>query len=98
MSFLELNLSKYKDWTIQQLYYLLFPLMKKDFMGRSDCELVHAEGNMIAVVSGASGTVTHIIRGGSDTILSVKEATYKALSEEGALTITTAQETGEFTG
>jgi hypothetical protein len=98
MSLIPINLSRYRDWTIQQLYYLLFPYIKEDFMGRKDCQIVHAEGNMQAVVSGETGIVTHAVRGGSDTVLAAKEAEYRVLSEEGGLTIEAAQETGQFTG
>jgi hypothetical protein len=98
MSLFPLDLDKYKEWTIKQLYYLLFPYIKEDFMGRKDCELVHAEGNMQAIVSGATGTVTHTIRGGSDTLISIKGAEYRAKVEEGRIELSSAQETGQFTG
>ncbi len=98
MSLIPLDLSRYKAWTIQQLYYLLFPYIKEDFMGRIDCEAVHAEGNMQAIVSGATGTVTHVIRGGSDTLIAAKEGEYRLASEAGEVTRTTAQQLGTFTG
>jgi len=98
MSLFPLDLDRYKAWTIQQLYYLLFPYIKEDFMGRQDCQAVHTEGNLIPVVGGATGTITQAIRGGSDTFLSMKEGTYRAYVEEGGTTLRNAQEQGNFTG
>jgi hypothetical protein len=94
VSLFPLDLGRYKDWTIQQLYYLLFPYIKEDFMGRLDCQAVHTEGNMLA----GETPVTHIISGGSDSLLASKEAEYSAAAEAGVVTLTTAQTTGEFTG
>jgi hypothetical protein len=98
MSLFPVDLDKYKEWTIRQLYYLLFPYIKEDFMGKKDCEAIHAEGNMQAVVSGATGIVEHVIGGGSDILISLKESEYRRKAEEGEAAIETAQETGRFTG
>jgi hypothetical protein len=98
MSLFPLDLDRYRDWTIKQLYYLLFPYIKEDFMGRKDCQAVHTEGNMQAIVAGATGTVTHIVRGGSDNFISVKEAEYRAYVEQGNVELEVAQQTGQFTG
>ncbi len=98
MSLFPLDIDRYKEWTIQQLYYMLFPFMKDDFMGKSDCQLVHQEPNMTVVVAGAPATVTHIIRGGSDTLMAIKEAEYRALLAEGRIVTRTARESGRFTG
>ena len=98
MSLVPLDLDRFKEWSILQVYYLLFPLMKEDFMGRGDCENVHATGNISVTVSGEPGIVTHIIEGGSDILLAAKEAEYRTLAENGQTTLQTAQETGEFTG
>jgi hypothetical protein len=98
MSLFPLNLDRYKEWSIKQLYYHLFPFIKEDFMGRQDCALVHTDGNMQAVVAGSTGTVTHITRGGSDNLLAVKETEYRTYVEQGTVVIQTAQELGEFVG
>ena len=98
MSLLPLDLDRYKEWTIQQLYYLLFPYIKEDFMGRPDCDAVHTTGNMTVTTSDGVLNVTHIIQGGSDTFLSAKESEYRAYAEEGRSALSSAQETGEFSG
>jgi len=98
MSIVPLDLDRYKEWTMDQMYYELFPRMKEDFMGKLDCQAIHAEGNMLPVVSGATGSITHIIRGGSDNLTSAKEAQYRAYVEQGSSTLSTAQDTGETTG
>ena len=67
-------------------------------MGRDDCKLVHQEGNMQAVVSGAAGIVTHVIRGGSDTMAKMKEQQYRAQVEQGDVVLEQAQNTARFTG
>lgn len=98
MSLVPLDLARYRDWTIQQLYYMLFPYIKEDFMGRSDCENVHRTGNMTVTTSDGVINVTHIIQGGSDTMLTAKQAEYEAYVAEGRVTVETAQQTGTFTG
>jgi len=98
MSLTSLDIARFKEWTIQQLYYLLYPYIKEDFMGRSDCRLVHTEGNMTVIISGVTGNVNHVIRGGSDNLASAKEAEYRVYVEEGQVVIDTAESTGEFTG
>jgi hypothetical protein len=95
MTFFNLNLDRYRAWTIQQLYYLLYPYIKDDFMGRQDCQAVHTLGNMIA----GDATVAHVtFSGGDDTLANIKEREYELLAEEGGVTLSTAQETGETTG
>lgn len=96
MSLTPLNLERYKAWTMEQLYYALFPFIKEDFMGRQDCTAVHTEGNMMVTTATGPTTVTHIIRGGSDTFLQAKEAEYRAYVLEGTLKVRTAQQTGVF--
>lgn len=94
MPLFSLDLDRYKAWTIQQLYYLLYPYIKEDFMDRSTCKGVHSEGNMMA----GDSIVTHItFRGGDDTLSSSKTEQYRLLAEEGELTLSTSQETGETT-
>jgi len=98
MSLFPLDLDQFKDWTIQQLYYLLYPHIMEDFMGKPDCKLIHQEPNMTVLVSGVTIPVTHILRGGSDNLAEAKKAQYRLLVEEGRVTINTAEETGRFTG
>lgn len=98
MSLFPLDLDKFKDWSIQQLYYHLFPYIKDDFMGKKDCKSVHADGNMTVMVAGVSTPVTHILRGGSSIFAAIKEIQYQLLVQEGRITVSTAQETGNFTG
>jgi len=101
MSLFPVDLERYKTWTIRQLYYFLFPYIKKDFMGKKDCSSIHTEGNMQVTTSPSGGTfpVIHVaVRGGSDNILSAKEAEYRTRAEEGEVTISAAQETGQFAG
>jgi hypothetical protein len=98
MSLFPLNLNKYKKWSVEQLYYLLYPYIMEDFMGKPDCKTVHAEGNMQAIVSGATGTVSHILRGGTDIQAKIKKAEYLIKSQEGRIVIEGAQITGQFLG
>jgi hypothetical protein len=91
----ELDLDQYKEWTAEQLYYLIFPHIKKDFMGIKDCKMVHADGNLMA----GESTVSHITtQGGSNTFTSIKEQIYNARLEAGEVTLETAKETGRFMG
>jgi hypothetical protein len=89
-------LERYKEWTREMLYYFLFPLIKRDFMGRMDCQTVHAPGNMTAPSSG--GNIIHAIQGGTSTALDIKEAEYRLRLEQGEAVLDAAQETGEFFG
>ena len=98
MSLFELDVQKFKDWSIQQLYYLLYPYIKEDFMGIQDCEAVHTTGNMTVIVGNSTYNVEHIISGGSQIFAAIKEIEYQSLAEEGRITLQTAEETGEFTG
>lgn len=98
MSLFPLDLTRYKEWTIEQLYYSLFPYIKEDFMGRQDCSAVHTEGNMTVTTASGPANVIHIVRGGSDSFLQAKEAEYRAYVEEGKLRVRAAQETGVFVG
>jgi len=98
MSIVPLNLDRYKEWTMDQMYYELFPRIKEDFMGKGDCRNIHATGNMTPVVAGSTGTITQVIQGGSDIELSVKEAQYRAYVEQGTAALSSAQETGRTTG
>jgi hypothetical protein len=98
MSLFPLDIQQFKDWSIQQLYYLLFPYIKEDFMGKGDCDIVHKTGNMTVMIDEEVYTVDHIISGGSDTLASIKEIQYKISAQEGRVTLETAEETGEFTG
>lgn len=69
-------------------YAKLYPSMVKDFMGKQDCALVHATGNMIANTTGSptaqSGPITHTItKGGSDKIAQGKKAGFSAAAKTG---------------
>jgi len=98
MSLFPLNVTQFKDWSIQQLYYLLYPYIKEDFMGRQDCQAVHQEPNMTVVVGGATIPVTHVLRGGSDALAAAKVGEYRLLTEEGRIVTEAAELTGQFTG
>ena len=98
MSLFPLDIDQFKAWSVQQMYYLLYPYIKEDFMGRDDCQLVHQEPNMTVLVGTVTIPVTHVIRGGSDTLATIKELEYRALAEEGRITTGVAERTGEFTG
>lgn len=67
-------------------------------MGRLDCRAVHTEGNMTVTTETGPVPVVHIIRGGSDSFISAKEAEYRILAEEGRVVLEGAEETGQFLG
>jgi len=90
-----LDLDRYKEWTIEMLYKMLYPYIKDDFMGLGDCGLVHTEGNMLA----GETPVTHITtRGGSSAKANAKGVQYRIDVQEGRTTLTRAKETGDFNG
>ena len=94
-----INLRSFKRWALKQLYAELFEFIAKDFMGRTDCSLVHLPSNMVAPTGG--GPVEHLIhRGGHSTVINGKKAAYKAQAELGAVQAEAAAEgtPTQFTG
>ena len=65
MSLFPMDMERFKPWAVRQLYLLMYPHMKQDFMGLKDCQAVHQEPNMTVVVAGVPANVNHVIRGGS---------------------------------
>jgi len=92
-----LDLKRYGRWSVERLYKLLFPYLKRDFMGREDCRMVHVEGNINAPPTGGPVTYT-AARGGQGTLLEIKAAQYRAEVEAGTIALEIDQETGEFSG
>lgn len=71
-------------------YAKLYPFIQRDFMGKADCRLVHAPGNMILQGTAGPvplvGTVVHTLnQGGAEAIAKGKLAAYKAQVKGGDL-------------
>jgi len=84
--------ARYQSWDVEQSYYKHYPYILRDFMGKTDCGLVHQEGNMTAPSSG--GPVAHVIRGGSDTLAQTKAVIYQGYAEGGQARVVASGETG----
>ena len=85
-----LNPATFDKVAAKLTYAKLFPLIMQDFMGKADCKLVHAVGNMLVNTTGGptsqSGPVTHVaVQGGSDSITQAKKAAYEAASKAGGV-------------
>lgn len=91
------NIASIQDFAIRQTYLKLYPFIKRDFMGRTDCQMVHAPGNIVAPTSG--GPVAHtVFQGGHSTVADSLEAQYKTMEETGDIRVETALRTGEGLG
>lgn len=94
-----IDLQKFKNWGIEQLYNLIFPFIARDFMGRRSCQLVHIEGNLVAPPSGGPVMYMNPLgRGGNDTGILPLKAIYKARALAGEVQVDIAEETGTFVG
>ncbi len=98
MSLFPIDLPSYKSWTVRQLYNLLKPYLLDDFVTRSDFEMFHTPGNLLAP-GGSGGPVTYTAIQPSSTIMAAAQrAEAQVAVQEGRVVIETAQSTGEFTG
>lgn len=92
-----INMGRFKKWAIEQTYYLLFPYIAKDFMGRGGCKLVHLPGNINSSPTG--GPVTYLVaQGGCSMDTDALKPIYQVRAELGEVQSDIASETGEFTG
>jgi hypothetical protein len=83
-----LNNAIFDKFATAVIYAKLYPYIMSDFMGKLDCKLVHAPGNMIVNTVGGptaqSGTVIHTAsQGGSDSVTTGLKAKYKAAMQVG---------------
>ncbi len=91
------NIASIIDFATRQMYLKLYPLIKRDFMGRDDCRLVHAPGNIVAPTYG--GPVVHTaFQGGHSTVSDSLESQYRTMEETGDIRVETALRTGEGLG
>lgn len=66
-------------------------------MGRTDCQMVHAPGNIVSSTTG--GPVTHtVFQGGHSTVCDSLESSYRAMEEQGDVRVEAALRTGEGLG
>lgn len=90
-----LDLRRYREWTLDHLYYLLFSRLMRDFVYREDYEAAMADGNMMA---GDSPVTFTLMQPSANTLARIKAREYEALAEVGDVGLSTAQETGTTTG
>ncbi len=95
MAFFSLNLDRYREWTIEQLYRLLFSRLARDFVYRTDYETTFASGNVMA---GDSLVTFTVIQPSNKTFADVKAQEYEALAEAGDVSLASAQESGTTSG
>jgi hypothetical protein len=93
-----INLEAFQKFSIQQLYYLLFQYMARDFMARRDCFLVHVPPNMATVSGSPIVYANPAFIGGHATSIPDLAATYGARAVSGEVQLEAAEETGVFLG